>query len=66
MLICINLFSLHGFLTIIFFIGILVFLIKIYNFCNRRYTFEIISDQYYDSDDDGFENEVNYESSDDE
>jgi hypothetical protein len=66
MLICINLFSFHGFFTIIFFIGILALLIKLYNFCNRRYNLESLSDEYYDSEDEGFENEVNYESSDDE
>jgi hypothetical protein len=44
---------------------IFLVLSKIYNFYNRKYTFESYNDNYYDSDDDGFENEVNYDSSDD-
>jgi hypothetical protein len=64
MLICINPFSLYGFLSILLIIGIILMFSKIYNFYYRKYTLESYYDNYYDSDDDGFENEINYDSSD--
>ena len=64
MLICINPFSLYGFLSILLIIGIILMFSKIYNFYYRKYTLESYNDNYYDSDDDGFENEINYDSSD--
>jgi hypothetical protein len=45
--------------------GIFLMISKIYNFYYRKYTLESYNDNYYDSDDDGFENEVNYDSTDD-
>ena len=65
MLICINPFSFYGFLSIMVIFGIFLMISKIYNFYYRKYTLESYNDNYYDSDDDGFENEVNYDSTDD-
>jgi amino acid permease len=65
MLIFINPFSFYGFVSIMVIFVIFLIIFKIYNFYNRKYTLESYNDNYYDSDDDGFENEVNYDSTDD-
>jgi len=64
--ICINPFSQYGIITLILLVGIIAMLYKLYKYCNRRYTLDKYHlNLYYDSDSDSeIENEVNYESSD--
>jgi hypothetical protein len=55
--ICINPFTLYGFLTILSIIGLCAFVYKLCNICNKKYTLD--SNLYlYDSDSDS-ENECN-------
>jgi hypothetical protein len=61
--ICIDPFSLYGIITIMFLIGIIALLYKLYEYCNRRYTLDKYHlNVYYDSDSDSeIDKELNYE-----
>ena len=59
--ICINPFTLNGFLTIMISIGLIAMLLGIYNYFNKKYTLDRYNMRVYDSDSDSdCENNIDY------